>query len=258
MNIPSFRLDGRVALVTGAGSGMGKAFANAFAQAGADVALTELPGKEDLAEATATEVRAAGRRALVIPLDVCRLPMIQTMVDRVVGEWGQIDIAVNNAGMNVRKMAVDVTEDDWDRVLDTDLKGVFFCAQAVGRHMIERGKGGKIVNMASQIGLVAYHSRIAYCCAKAGVINMTRVLAYEWAKYKINVNAVAPTFVNTPFVAKLLQEDAELRQDVINRIPLGRVAEPEDVVGAVVYLAGPASDMVTGHTLLVDGGWTAI
>lgn len=258
MNIPSFRLDGRVALVTGAGSGMGKAFANAFAQAGADVALTELPGKEELAEATAAEVRAAGRRALVIPLDVCRLPMIQTMVDRVVDEWGQIDIAVNNAGMNVRKMAVDVTEDDWDRVLDTDLKGVFFCAQAVGKHMIARGKGGKIVNMASQIGLVAYHSRIAYCCAKAGVINMTRVLAYEWAKYKINVNAVAPTFVNTPFVAKLLQEDTELRQDVISRIPLGRVAEPEDVVGAVVYLAGPASDMVTGHTLLVDGGWTAV
>jgi 2-dehydro-3-deoxy-D-gluconate 5-dehydrogenase len=244
--------------VTGAGSGMGKAFAIAFAEYGADVALTELPGKEALAEETATLVRATGRRAMTIPLDVCRLPMIQEMVDRVVKDWGRIDILMNNAGMNVRKMAVDVTEDDWDRVLDTDLKGVFFCAQAVGKHMIARGQGGKIINMASQIGFVAYHSRIAYCCAKAGVINMTRALANEWAPYHINVNALAPTFVNTPFVARLLQEDAELRQDVINRIPLGRVAEPEDVVGAAVYLASAAADMVTGHTLLVDGGWTAV
>jgi len=258
MSLPSFRLDGRVVLVTGAGSGMGKAFAIGFAQAGADVALTELPGKEALAEETAAQVRAAGRRAMTIPLDVCRLPMIHDMVERVVSEWGQIDVLMNNAGMNIRRMAVDVSEDDWDKVLDTDLKGVFFCAQAVGKHMIARGQGGKIVNMASQIGLVAYHSRIAYCCAKAGVINMTRVLAYEWARYKINVNAVAPTFVNTPFVAKLLQEDAELRQDVISRIPLGRIAEAEDVVGAVIYLASPASEMVTGHTLLVDGGWTAV
>ncbi len=258
MNPPSFRLDDQVALVTGAGSGMGKAIAIGFARSGADVAITELPGKEALAEDTAAEIRASGRRALVVPLDVCRLPMIQAMVDRVVGEWGQIDILMNNAGMNIRRMAVDVTEEDWDRVLDTDLKGVFFCAQAVGKHMIARGKGGKIINMASQIGLVAYHSRIAYCAAKAGVINITRVFAYEWAKYQINVNSVAPTFVNTPFVAKLLEEDAELRQDVLNRIPLGRIAEPEDVVGAVIYLASSASNMVTGHTLLVDGGWTAI
>jgi 2-deoxy-D-gluconate 3-dehydrogenase len=180
------------------------------------------------------------------------------MVDRIVKEWGRIDILMNNAGMNVRRMAVDVTEEDWDRVLDTDLKGAFFTAQAVGKHMIARGQGGKIVNMASQVGLVAYHSRIAYCAAKAGVINMTRVLAYEWARYHINVNAIAPTFVNTPFVAKLLQEDVELREDVVSRIPLGRVAEAEDIIGAAVYLASPAADMVTGHTLLVDGGWTAI
>ena len=258
MEFPTFSLTGRIALVTGTGSGMGKAISIALAQAGADVALTELPGKEALAEATATEVRAAGRRAMVLPLDVTRVPMIRDTVDHVVAEWGQIDILMNNAGMNVRNLAVDVEEDDWDRVLDTDLKGVFFCAQAVGRHMIQRGKGGKIINMASQIGLVAYHSRVAYCAAKAGVINITRVLAYEWAKHKINVNAVAPTFVNTPFVAKLLEEDPELKQDVLNRIPLGRIAEAEDVVGAVIYLASPAADMVTGHTLLVDGGWTAV
>jgi 2-deoxy-D-gluconate 3-dehydrogenase len=123
--------------------------------------------------------------------------------------------------------------------------------------MIGRGKGGKIVNMASQLGLVAYHSRVAYCAAKAGVINLTRALALEWAPYHINVNAVAPTFVRTPLVEALL-EDPAVREDILRRIPLGRVAEPEDTVGAVVYLASPASDLVTGHTLVVDGGWTAV
>jgi 2-deoxy-D-gluconate 3-dehydrogenase len=257
MEIPSFRLDGRVAIVTGSGSGMGRAFSIALAHAGADVVITELPGKEAAAEETASEVRAAGRQALTLPLDVTQMSSIKEMVDRVLSAWGQIDILVNNAGINIRKLAVDVQEEDWDRVLDTDLKGVFFCAQAVGRYMIGRGKGGKIVNMASQLGLVAYHSRVAYCAAKAGVINLTRALALEWAPYHINVNAVAPTFVRTPLVEALL-EDPAVREDILRRIPLGRVAEPEDTVGAVVYLASPASDLVTGHTLVVDGGWTAV
>jgi 2-deoxy-D-gluconate 3-dehydrogenase len=236
---------------------MGKAFALALAGAGADVAITELPGKEALAEETAAGIRAAGRNALMLPLDVTNVPMIYEAVERLASEWGRIDILVNNAGMNIRKPAVEVSESDWDAVLDTDLKGVFFCAQAVGRHMIARGEGGKIVNMASQIGLVAYYTRSAYCAAKAGVINLTRALAIEWAPHKINVNALAPTFVNTPFVARLLEDEA-VRSDVLGRIPLGRLAEPEDVVGAVIYLCSPAADMVTGHTLTVDGGWTAI
>jgi 2-deoxy-D-gluconate 3-dehydrogenase len=257
MYTPTFRLDDRIALVTGAGSGMGQAFAIALAHAGADVAVTELPGKEALAEETASQVRSAGRRALVLSLDVTQVPMIYAAVDQLLSGWGQIDILINNAGMNIRKPAVEVLEADWDQVLDTDLKGVFFCAQAVGRHMIQRGSGGKIINMASQIGLVAYYTRAAYCAAKAGVINLTRVLALEWAPHKINVNAVAPTFVNTPFVAKLL-EDESIRADVLHHIPLGRIAEPDDVVGAVIYLASPAADMVTGHTLVVDGGWTAV
>jgi 2-deoxy-D-gluconate 3-dehydrogenase len=257
MEVPSFRLDGRIAMVTGSGSGMGRAFSIALAKAGADVVITELPGKEKAAEDTAAEVRAAGRRALTLPLDVRQVASIHQMVERTLGEWGQIDILVNNAGMNIRKMAVDVGEEDWDQVLDTDLKGVFFCAQAVGRHMIRRGQGGKIINIASQVGLVAYHSRVAYCAAKAGVINMTRALALEWAPHHINVNAIAPTFVRTPLVEELLKDPA-VRDDVLRHIPLGRLAEPEDIVGAVVYLAGPASDLVTGHTLVVDGGWTAV
>ncbi|MBI5033706.1 MAG: glucose 1-dehydrogenase [Chloroflexi bacterium] len=255
--IPSFRVDDQIAIVTGSGSGMGRAFANALAGAGADVVITELPGREALAAETAAMVQAQGRRTLTLTLDVTQVASINSMVEQVVAQWGRIDILINNAGMNIRKWAVDVTEQDWDTVLDTDLRGVFFCAQLVGKHMIQRGKGGRIINTASQIGLVGYTERIAYCAAKAGVINLTRVLAIEWAQHQITVNAIAPTFVNTPLVAALLQSD-QVRQEVISRIPLGRLAEPEDIVGAVLYLASPAAAMVTGHTLVIDGGWTAI
>jgi 2-deoxy-D-gluconate 3-dehydrogenase len=254
---PAFRLDDRVAIVTGAGRGMGRTFSTALAHAGADVVVTDLPGKEDDAEETAIQVRAAGRRALVIPLDVTQTASIRAMVEQVVDAWGHIDILINNAGINIRQFAVDVTEDAWDRIVSVNQKGLFFCSQAVGQHMIERGRGGKIVNVASQMGLVGDRERVVYCATKAAVVNITRVLAIEWAPHGINVNAVAPTYVRTPLVEALIQDRA-VYEDIIRRIPLGRMAEPEDVAGAAIFLASPASDFVTGHTLVVDGGWTAV
>lgn len=257
MQFPSMRVDGKIAFVTGAGSGLGKAIAVGLANAGADVAITELPGKEDLAQETAREIEAEGRRAFVVSLDVTKVSMIQSTVDAIVSQFDRIDILVNNAGINIPKYAVDVTEDDWDRVLDINLRGVFFTAQAVAQKSMIPQNGGKIVNISSQNGVIGYWYRAAYCSAKAGVVNLTRVLALEWAKHNINVNAVGPTFIYTPLTRPMF-ENKEFYNDVISHIPLGRIGEPEDVVGAVVYLASPAANLVTGHTLLVDGGWTAI
>jgi 2-deoxy-D-gluconate 3-dehydrogenase len=257
MQIPSLRVDGKVAFVTGAGSGLGQASAIALAQAGADVALTELPAKEEAAQATVRLIEAAGHRALAVLLDVTRLKMIDEAVDTVLKHFSRIDVLVNNAGINVPRLALDVTEDDWDRVLDVNLKGAFFVAQAVAKKAMVPQGGGKIINIASQNGIIGYIYRAAYCSSKAGVVNLTRVLALEWAKYHINVNAIGPTFLETPLTRPMF-EDPEFRADVLRRIPLGRIGKPEDVVGAVVYLASPAADLVTGHTLLVDGGWTAI
>jgi 2-deoxy-D-gluconate 3-dehydrogenase len=257
MIIPSLRVDGKVALVTGTGSGLGRAIAIGLAQAGADVGLTELPGKEVTAEATATEVRAAGRRSIVLTLDVRRRSMIGATVDGMLAEFGRIDILVNNAGMNRPKLAVDVTEEDWDTVLDIDLKGLFFTTQEVARKAMIPQRSGKIVNIASIMGVGGFRYRAAYCAAKAGVVNLTKVLAIEWAPYHINVNAIGPTFFETPFTRPMF-EDQAFHEEILGRIPLGRLGQPEDIVGAAVFLSSPAADMVTGHALMVDGGWTAI
>ncbi len=259
MALPSFRLDGQVAVVTGTGTGLGQAIAAGLAEAGADVVMSELPDRVDLAAATAREIEQRGRRALVLPLDVRHLDGehgIQAFASAAIGWQGHIDVLVNNAGVNLPQDAVDVDEDSWDAVIDVDLKGTFFCAQAIGRHMLERGHGS-IVNIASQNGLIGYYKRAAYCSAKAGVVNLTRVLTLEWAPKGVRVNAIAPTFIRTPLTASTFA-DPTLGPDLVQRIPLGRIGEPEDVAAAVVFLASPAASMITGHTLTVDGGWTAI
>jgi 2-deoxy-D-gluconate 3-dehydrogenase len=256
VKFPDFTLTGQFALITGAGQGLGRGLALAMANAGADIGVADLPTNLAAAEETAAEVAKLGRQARVIPVDVTVLPSITTMVEEMLAAFGKIDILVNNAGVNVPKLALEVTERDWDRVLDVDLKGLFFCSQAVGRHMTQRGYG-KIINIASQVGVVGYRYRAAYCSAKAGVVNLTRVLAIEWAEYGVNVNAIGPTFLRTPFTEPMFQNE-EFYRDVLSRIPLQRIGEVDDVLGAAVFLASHAADMVTGHTLLVDGGWTSI
>jgi len=250
------RLDDKIVVVTGAGSGIGKAIAVGCAEAGADCVPTEMPNKMADLEPVCEEIRGLGRRAYPLPLELPDLDSIDAMVAQAVGEMGRIDILVNNAGVNIPRDALEVTEADWDRVLDVNLKGLFFTSQRAARAMKTSG-GGSIVNIASQNGVVGYYKRAAYCSSKAGVVNLTRVLAVEWAPLGITVNAVGPTFILTPLTQSTF-DDPTLREDLLRRIPLGRVGQPEDVVGAVVFLASPAAGLITGHTLLVDGGWTAL
>ena len=255
MTLPSMRLDGKTALITGAGSGIGRAVAAAYAEAGADCIVTELPGKTDLLEPVCEAIRGHGRRAVALPLQLPQQDSIDELVGAALEVSGRIDILVNNAGVNRPRDAFDVTEEDWDFVLGANLKGLFFLTQGVGRHMRDAG-GGKIINMASIMGVAGYYQRAAYCSSKAGVVNLTRVLAIEWAPFHINVNAIGPTFVETP-LTKPYFDDPEKRQEILRRTPMGRPGQPEDIVGAAVFLASDAAELVTGHTLLVDGGWTA-
>lgn len=253
------QFDGKLALITGAGSGLGKACALALAAEGASVAVTELPEKLEMARATAAEVEAAGGHAVAIGLDVRDLASISACAAEAAALTGRIDVLVNNAGVNVRRFAFDVSEADWDAVIDVNLKGVFFMAQAVGRIMRDQQPaGGSIINMASVMGLIGYFQRAAYCSSKAAVVNLTKVLAVEWAELGIRVNAVCPTFVDTPLTKPMFESQPEFTADVMRRTLLGRLATPEEIAAAVVYLASPGAAMVHGHALAVDGGWTAI
>ena len=249
------RLDGKVALITGAAGGIGKAVAEAYAESGADCILCELPQKMAGLDPICEVVRGHGRKELSLPLQVRDMGSINTLVDAAIGEMGRIDILVNSAGVNRAIDAFDVTEEDWDFILDINLKGLFFLSQRVGREMKERG-GGKIINMASIMGMVGYYQRAPYCSSKAGIVNLTKVLAIEWAPHKINVNAIGPTFLVTPLTQAYF-DDPEKRAEMARRQPIQRPGQPEDVTGAAVFLASDAADLITGHTMMVDGGWTA-
>lgn len=247
-----FSLEGRRALVTGGSRGLGEAIALGLAEVGADVAVVGRT-RDDLVR-VARRIRETGRGAAAIQADLTKVADAQRMVAEAEETLGPLDILVNNAGVNIPRPALGVTEEEWDLVLDTNLKGLFFAAQAAGRRMVQRRRG-RIVNIASQMGLVGFYLRAAYCSSKAGVVNLTRVLAVEWAPYGVTVNAVAPTFVETPMTRGMFQ-DPWFREEVLRRIPLGHLAGADDVVAAVIYLASDASAMVTGHTLLVDAdGW---
>ncbi len=249
---PNFKLNGKVALVTGAARGLGRACALALAHEGADIAL----GLRDVSTATDLEqkIKSMGRKVIRLQMDVSDLQQITDAVARVVETFNKIDILVNNVGIAPANPAEKVTEEDFDRTINVNLKGNFFTAQAVGRQMIEQ-RSGRIINMSSQAGFIALDDESIYCMTKAGVNHLTRNLASEWAKYNINVNAVAPTFIETPGTEPWLKDKA-FRQSVLDRIPLGRIGKPMEVAGAVVFLASDAASLITGEVMLIDGGWT--
>lgn len=252
---PRFDLTGKVALVTGAARGLGRAISLALAHAGADVAL----GLRDVKTGgeLAKEIAAMGRRALPLQMDMTRLDQITRAIDDAAAHFGRLDILVNNAGLSPENAAESVREEDFDVTLAVNLKGTFFASQAAGRVMI-RQTSGCIVNMSSQAGFVALPTESVYCMTKAGIAHLTKCLAVEWGKFNIRVNAVAPTFIRTPGTESALADPA-MRNSVIEKIAaLHQIGEPMDVAGAVVFLASPAASLITGHTLLIDGGWTAI
>jgi NAD(P)-dependent dehydrogenase (short-subunit alcohol dehydrogenase family) len=252
--LPSMRLDGRVAVVTGGGGGLGSLAARAFAAAGADVAVVGRTAES--LQAAADAVRSIGRRAAAIVADVTRSRDVNRMVEQVVGEFGRIDILLNNAGVTSPKTVVELTDEDWHRIMDTSATGAFYCARAVAPVMM-RQREGAIISMGSILSERGMAKRTAYSAAKAAVANFTRALALELGPHGVRVNAIAPTVIVTDLNRELVRTQPQLYQAVLDRTPLGRLGEPEDIAGALVFLASPAARFITGQTLFVDGGYTA-
>ena len=253
-DFPRFDLTGQIALVTGAARGLGNAISLALAHAGADIALglRDVNSASDLVE----QIEAMGRRAIRLQMDVTKLDQIRDAVDRTVAQLGRLDILVNNAGLGPENLAENVVESDFDLTVAVNLKGTFFASQAAGRVMIKQNFG-RIINLGSQAGFAALPTESIYCMTKAGISHLTKCLAVEWGKYNITVNTVAPTFIATPGTEPALA-DPLFRADVEERIAaLHRVGQPMEVAGAVVFLASPAASLITGTTLMIDGGWTA-
>ena len=249
---PMFSLEGKAALVTGAGRGIGRAISLAYARAGAALAIGARTESE--LDDTAAEIEKLGGRVVSRRLDMSDLDSVRGFVRRTLEELGGVDILVNNAGVPMRKTALETTEEDWDRVTDVNLKGLFFCTQECARAMVARG-GGKVINITSTIGVVALPGQSAYGAGKAAVIQLSKVWAIEWAEHNINVNTIAPFSTRTG-LGRDMPDYEEMLAERARTIPMGRVLEPDDLVGTALFLASPASDFITGQTIVVDGGYS--
>lgn len=247
-------LKGQAIVVTGGSKGIGKDIALTFAKLGANVAIS---GRDQEAlDDTLEQLHIHNPKCIAVAGDLSDIQQVRQLIDTAAKEFGTIDVLVNNAGVNIAKPAMDVTEEDWDTVLDLNLKSAFFASQAAAKYMLAQSSG-RIINIASQMAFVGYIKRAAYCSSKGGMVQMTKALAVEWAKSGIRVNAVAPTFVETEFTEKQFADQA-FKDDVNRRILLDGLSQPRDTSGAVLYLASDLSNFVTGETIKVDGGWTAI
>jgi len=247
-----FNIEGKAAIVTGASGGIGKAVALALAACGADVLLAGR-NPEKTQEAV-REVVAIGKRGVFFPLEITSRSSAEHMAQAVIAEFGRVDILVNCAGMNIRKEVLQIGDDDWDAVMSVNLKGVLYCCQAVGRLMVEANRG-KIINISSISSLLGHPARGTYAASKGGLVQLTRVMATEWAPHHVCVNAISPSAVDTPFIDGLKADRRRLDRE-LERIPMGRIAAPEDVAGAAAFLASPAADFITGQNLVIDGGRT--
>jgi NAD(P)-dependent dehydrogenase (short-subunit alcohol dehydrogenase family) len=254
MSLPGFRLDGKVALVTGASGDLGAMAAMAFAEAGADVIVTAR--RLDLCEAVAAQARAAGVRALAVRSDICEAPDVAALAQTAREAFGGVDILFNNAGITSPKSFLESSEEEWFRVCDSNIRGTVHCIRAIAPMMIERG-GGRIINMGSILSKVGMANRSAYIASKSAIAHLTQALAFEFGAHGITVNAIGPTVIVTGLNRHLVEQQPALYDGVLRRSALGRLGRPEDIAGALVFLASPASAFITGQTLYVDGGYTA-
>lgn len=253
-NTDPIQVHGKIALITGAARGIGRACALALAEAGADIALGLRDEQSD--HGLIKEIEAMGRRVLPLQMDVSKMKEITSAIEKTEKYFHRIDILINNAGIAPDNLIENVTEKDYDLTVNVNLKGTFFTSQAVGKIMIKH-QYGRIINLSSQAGFIALPTESVYCMTKAGIAHLTKCFAVEWAKHNITVNAVAPTFIYTPGTEGYLA-DQQNKQNVLSKIILGKIGEPKDVANAVLFLASPAASMITGTTLMVDGGWTAV
>lgn len=254
MNAYFSELENKTVVVTGGSKGIGKDIALTFAKLNANVVISGR--NKDVLQETLEELQSFNKRCMAVSGDLSDIQEVRRLIDTAAEEFGTIDVLVNNAGVNIAKPAIEVTEEDWDTVLDLNLKSAFFASQAAAKYMLEQNSG-RIINIASQMAFVGFVKRAAYCSSKGGLVQMTKALAVEWAKNGIRVNGVAPTFIETELTAKMF-EDEEFKKEVNSRILLDGLSQPKDISGAVLYLASDLANFVTGETIKVDGGWTAI